>query len=92
MTATRRYFLHCRACKDVRLHEIRTPPHRRHGLLAALSLGLWLPVWLFHVLRTRRPKCRGCGTRRPLSRAVPSVAKSRGRTPVAVPRHLNDAA
>ncbi len=38
--------LPCRQCQAVTPHEVRTPNHVLHLLLALLSVGLWLPVWI----------------------------------------------
>jgi hypothetical protein len=87
-----RYILYCRTCGDVRVHEIQPPSHRKHALLATVTFGLWLPAWVVAVFRGRRPRCRGCGSKRSLPRLPSPVTNRQRKARPQGSRHLHPAA
>lgn len=60
-TATIRRF--CPECGEKRPFDKERCNHGLHGILAVLTFGLWLPVWILAGLCSTftRPRCRTCG-------------------------------
>jgi hypothetical protein len=51
----------CRCCREDVLILRHLPLHGLHLLLTCLTIGLWLPVWLWAAHRGRAWHCSQCG-------------------------------
>ncbi|MFW5721768.1 MAG: hypothetical protein ACOCVU_02820 [Desulfohalobiaceae bacterium] len=53
---------HCPHCRDENLLFRRPPNHLLHFLLSLLTLGLWVPVWIYVSWQARRWTCSMCSS------------------------------
>ena len=54
--------LWCNVCQDETLHVGKSPNHPLHLVLSLLTVGLWIPFWIWISLTQDVPKCMDCGT------------------------------
>lgn len=40
---------------------LNSPNHLLHAILAVLTVGLWVPVWILSAMSTGKPICNRCG-------------------------------
>lgn len=56
---------HCTACRANTQHLRPSTSHVLHLILALITLGLWIPVWLLvAVSNSTQGQCSQCGKRR----------------------------
>jgi hypothetical protein len=55
--------LWCRNCQSQTLHIGASPNHLLHFALSVLTVGLWLPFWIWISLTQDIPRCIDCGGR-----------------------------
>lgn len=53
----------CRCCQAQRLIRRPGTSHVLHLLLAVITLGLWIPIWLLCSIRFGGWRCTQCGSR-----------------------------
>lgn len=53
----------CRTCKRQVMAQGNQPNHLLHLILAIVTAGLWLPIWLLVTLSAGRPRCTNCGSK-----------------------------
>ena len=68
---------HCPDCNDHILFQCRRPHHLLHLALTVITQGIWLPVWLLLVLRSRQCACTRCGHLRSKDRLITTPLRSR---------------
>ena len=62
--ALRQLQLHCGVCNEVRVHTQETPNHTLHGVLTALTGGIWAVPWILLSMQAKPALCGKCGTLR----------------------------
>lgn len=59
---TRQIMKPCRKCAKPTLHVQPSTSHVLHLLLAIISAGLWVPVWLLVAMNNHtKAQCTACG-------------------------------
>ena len=54
--------LFCENCKKSNIHIKQRPNHTFHLLMAIITAGIWIVVWLFKAIFTNtKPVCSKCG-------------------------------
>lgn len=60
---TRQEVSFCPTCNRMMVHLHQEPSQLAHLLLVLMTLGFWLPGWLFLMWKSRTGQCTGCGER-----------------------------
>ena len=58
---------YCRKCGKQTMHVGHGTSHLLHLILATISAGVWVPVWIFiHLNNATKMACSQCGRKRGL--------------------------
>ena len=63
--ATQQAMVFCKTCNKTTLHIQPSTSHVLHLLLAVVTMGIWIPIWvLMAVNNNNQGQCTACGRSR----------------------------